>query len=513
METVNELTQEEGQNSMESENQSSDLEENVVANKKLMNNKLDCALNRLTTSVRKENLVNKDNLKVKNSQLAKESQLKKQIRKCELANDKFLIKKDDDCKQTNLDLLHKIFPTIQTIELASCLTNSNGELVKAIQQLVFKQQSNNGKNVDCNQVTNNNKKNSFIDDKTNNNQKNVTQFISTSTGKQLNDSLLLNESNILNNLKTNLQTNPQNNLTSLSVNHQKSLHSSLFNSPCHSPHGQSLFKAEEAFRSSNNLFYSTNVQAKTSDTLCSAPTSTNNHHQPQNANNLNAIQVNHLLAQQQQQQQNSSTSNNQQSSASYLSMLASMSNQMENSCFNNQNLFDPILQPSLNDAMIAMATQQQLKRNNLYNGNSGQTTQQANNKNLTNLSNLTAFQRTILNENNTFPYPLYPFLFGSTNELANSIQSDSLKSSLVAAIAQQQQKNHIQQADLNGAQQQQFTSNENVLMSTFNHLLTGQEELNSTVKEKDTSLTSGSSQSQCSSPETNQSRSPIKYSA
>ena len=205
-----------------------------------------------------------------------------------------------------------------------------------------------------------------------------------------------------------------------------------------------------------------------------------------------------------------------------------MSNQVENNCFNNQNLFDPILHP-LNDAMLAMANQQQQlnKRHGRFNGTDSGPMPPANNKNGAH-SNLTcnlnnqlssAFQRSILNENNqngSFPYPLYPFLFNTTagaGELAGGQQADSsLKSSLVAAIAQQKAV-HLQQqaAGLNGAavQNAQFPPNEAMLIGTFGHLLADQD-TGDLKAAKDTSLTSGSSQ--CSSQETS-SRSPIKYGA
>lgn len=499
LETANELdlncvNSQDQLNSEESENQS-DLEENLL-NKKLGGNRL--------TSARKEVLLSGKDSQNNQTRKNKKTDL---INKNLIKNTKEL----DDKKQSNLELLRKIFPAINNVELVSCLLESNNELVKAIQQLVLKQQQS----LNNDQLTN--KQQSF-DDKSLSNRKTLNNNLST--GKQLNDSLVLNENNVLNNIKANLQNNLQNNLqqNNLQANIQqhnpqaKHAHSPLFNSPCHSPsiHGQ-LFK--EAFRTNNNLFYTTNStgNTKTTDTLCSSSTpnpSIQPNSQPlPNSNPLNTIQVNHLL------QQHSSNPTN-----SYLSMLASMSNQMENNCFNNQNLFDPILHP-LNDAMLAMANHhQQLNKrnstNNPYNGNN-QTTSQTNNKNSqNNLTNLNAFQRTILNENG-FPYPLYPFLFPN-NELNNSIQTENnIKNSLVAAIAQQQQQKntHIQQATelTNGQLQFNQATNEN-LMNTFNHLLSGQDknELN-VSKEKDSSLTSGSSA--CSTPETNNCCSPIKFSA
>lgn len=498
-------------NSEESENQS-DLDESNLVNKRLVN-KLDSTINRAPTGVRKDafHSVNQKDALIKDSQLT--SQVRKQTRKNEQINDKLLIKhKESDGKQqSNLELLRKIFPTISGAELASCLSNSDGEIVRAIQHLVFKHQHGVAK-LDEQSLF---KSNAFIDDQSNRKSASNVSFGTGVGKKQLNDSLLT-ESNVLNSIKSNLQHNLQASLTS-STNPTAppaaTKHSPSFNSPSQSPtaniHGQ-LFK--EAFRSSNGFYSSAN--AKTTDALCSATGLTpaqQQQIQQQQQNSIqnsianaipNAIQVNHLLHSPTHQ------------STSYLSMLASMSNQMENNnCFNNQNLFDPLLHP-LNDAMLAMASTQQpfnSKRTNPYNGSN------PTNKNLGNhLNNLTAFQRSILNETNGFPYPLYPFLFSNSNTngdlTANAIQpeTNSLKNSLVAAIAQ---KTRLQQATV-AEQQSQFASNEN-LMSTFNHLLaSGQEtaDLNTNAKEKDTSLTSGSSQ--CSSPETTtNSCSPIKYSA
>lgn len=465
----------------------------------------------------------------------------KRQRKSGLANDKHGPAKcvEDEGKQSNLELLRKIFPNLSTPELAASLSSSNGELVKAIQHLVLKKQSIAGKPDDHQQVAFK-QQNAFTDQDPiagSKRKANGAQFGNclSSTAK-LNDGLLLAENNVLSNLKTNLQTNLQHmqgNL-SASVGQKATSHSPLFNSPCQSPLSANQLQSQlfkEAFRASSGLFLAN--PAKTTDTLCSPATATGACIQPApNSSALNSIsnsisnsiQVNHLLA---QHSPGNSLAGN---SASYLSMLASMSNQVENNCFNNQNLFDPILHP-LNDAMMAMASQQQQQLNKRaghgrYNGSDSGPMPPANNKNgsiahssLTcNLNNQlsSAFQRSILNETNNqngggFPYPLYPFLF-STATAAGEQTDSSLKSSLVAAIAQQKAV-HLQQqaAGLNGAavQSAQFPPNEAMLIGTFGHLL-ADPDAGDLKAAKDTSLTSGSSQ--CSSQETS-SRSPIKYGA
>lgn len=521
-------------NSEESENQS-DLEENLhlVAKKSAKNGA------RLT-GVRKEHpLASKDSRLNKESQPLNSQQAvgQKRQRKANPVNDPPKCIVEDEGKQSNLELLRKIFPNLSTAELAASLSNSNGELVKAIQHLVLKKQSMGGKQApDDHQQVAFKQQSAFIDQDSIAKRKGNAAPFGNSTSKQ-GDGLLLNDKTVLTSLKTNLQTNLQHMQGNLTVAAQKpTAHSPLFNSPCQSPLSGSLHSQlfKEAFRANSNLFFTTTTAnpAKTTDTLCSPAAASGGggaiQQVPNSSSALNSIsnsisnsiQVNHLLAQH--------SPGNPTSSASYLSMLASMSNQVENNCFNNQNLFDPILHP-LNDAMLAMANQQQQqqlnKRNGLYNGGN-QMPPAANNKNgnhsnnsLTLNNQLTsAFQRSILNETNNngaFPYPLYPFLFSTAagGDLTARQTDNSLKSSLVAAIAQQKVA-HIQQAGLNGAagalQTSPFPPNEAMLMGTFGHLLGEESGDLKAVKEKDTSLTSGSSQ--CSSPETS-SRSPIKYGA
>ena len=513
--------------SEERENQS-DLEENQhLTNKKLTKNG-----GRLT-GVRKENLLaNKDGRLScgKDGQatqpLGTQQQLNNQHKRQRKANpDRSTKCGDDEGKQSNLELLRKIFPGLSTPELAAVLSTSNGELVKAIQHLVLKKQPMVGKADDHQQVA---FKQALIDQDSIAGSKrkgSAVPFHSSASKQQLTDGLL-NENNVLTNLKTNLQTNLQHMQSTAAA--QKPAHSPLFNSPCQSPlssnlHSQ-LFK--EAFRGNGNLFFNGANPAKTTDSLCS-PTATSGGaiQQVPNSSALNtisnsisnSIQVNHLLAQH-------SPGNSQANSASYLSMLASMSNQVENNCFNNQNLFDPILHP-LNDAMLAMTKR---TGNGLYNGQMPSANNKNGNHNNSLICNLnsnnlnnqltSAFQRSILNETNNnagFPYPLYPFLFNTTGDLTGQPTDNSLKSSLVAAIAQQKAAHLQQQAGLNGTaaalQSTPFPPNEAMLMGTFGHLLTDPETGDlKAAKEKNTSLTSGSSQ--CSSPETS-SRSPIKYGA